>query len=148
MDYDCTLDVLQHKYVVAWYLSGIANILQVRALLHDNSKLISPEKECFDKWTPELKEHTFGSDYYKQALSEMGEGLKHHYAKNSHHTEHFHNGIDGMNLLDVIEMVCDWKAAANAKGVTVDLEHAIERFNISSQLANIIRNTLNEPWLK
>jgi hypothetical protein len=32
-----------------------------RAMVHDDSKLESPEKEMFDKYTPLLKETTYGS---------------------------------------------------------------------------------------
>jgi hypothetical protein len=32
---------------------------------------------------------------------------------NSHHPEHYGNrGISGMDLFDVVEMMCDWMAAA------------------------------------
>jgi hypothetical protein len=42
----------------------------------------------------------------------MGDGLKHHYAHNRHHPEFFgEDGVDGMSLVDVIEMLADWKAA-------------------------------------
>jgi hypothetical protein len=35
----------------------------------------------------------------------MGDGLKHHYAHNRHHPEFFgEDGVDGMSLVDVIEM--------------------------------------------
>jgi hypothetical protein len=71
----------------------------------------------------------------------MGEALKHHYANNRHHPEHFENGINGMNLLDVIEMVCDWKAAADLKGVEPNLDYLAQRFGISDQLKNIIAAT-------
>lgn len=140
--YDCTEDVLDHKLLVASYMLMEINGLVARVAEHDNSKLLSPEKEMFDQWTPELKARTFGTDFYKAALDGMGEGLKHHYRVNRHHPEHFENGVDGMNLLDVLEMVCDWRAAAQAKGVALDLEHAAQRFNLSPQLVNIIRNSI------
>lgn len=144
MSYDCTADVLEHKRKVKFYLTVFANILDCRATVHDNSKLETPEKELFDQWTPELKARTFGTDYYKEALDAMGPGLQHHYKANSHHPEHYTNGVDGMTLYDLVEMVCDWRAAAEARNVEVDLDHAIKRFNLSPQLANIIRNTLAE----
>lgn len=140
--YDCTTDVLQHKRKVADRLNEVAIGLLRRALVHDDSKLQSPEKEGFDQWTPALKAREFGSDYYKVALDRMGEFLQHHYEVNSHHPEHFSNGVDGMSLLDLVEMVCDWQAAAEARGVTVDLEHAAKRFHLSPQLVNIIRNSI------
>lgn len=140
--YDCTADVLEHKRKVVRYLNEFAIQLLRRASVHDDSKLRSPEKEGFDQWTPELKTREFGTDYYKQALDEMGEFLRHRYEVNSHHPEHFSDGVSGMNLLDLVEMVCDWQAAAAAKGVAVDLEHAAKRFQLSPQLVSIIRNSI------
>jgi hypothetical protein len=43
----------------------------------------------------------------------MGDGLMHHDAHNRHHPEFFgEDGVDGMTLVDVIEMLADWKAAS------------------------------------
>lgn len=144
--YDCTNDVLLHKERVKWWIQEIAvHRLQYRAEHHDDSKLSDPvEKALFDHWTPELRKFTFGSDEYKIALDGMGEGVKRHYASNRHHPEHFPNGINDMTLADVVEMVCDWAAAAEAKGGPVDLTHAAARFGLSEQLVKIIANTLWE----
>ncbi len=142
MSYDCTADVLEHKRKVTRYLIAFANVLAYRATIHDDSKLQSPEKETFDEFTPKLKEAEWGTETYKEFLVAMGEGLKHHYAVNSHHPEHYENGVDGMNLLDLVEMVCDWQAAAEGKDVAVDLEHAAKRFNLSPQLISIIKNSI------
>ena len=147
-DYDCTEDVKNHQEAVQWYMRDIAFRLIERARIHDASKLEQPEKALFDKWTPELKVRTFGTEYYKQALDEMGEGIKHHYAQNRHHPEHFDNGVDDMTLVDVIEMFCDWCAAAERNRVALDIDHAKERFNLSDQLFHILINTLidNDIW--
>src|SRR3989337_294012 len=110
-----------HMRFVNRYLDKLTLALVYRAVEHDASKLQEPEKAMFDEWTPKLKEFEFGSDEYKAALAGMGEALKHHYENNCHHPEHFENGVDEMNLLDVIEMVCDWRAAAFVKGQDVNL---------------------------
>lgn len=142
--YDCTEDVLEHKRKVSYWANMFGDHIMERGEVHDDSKLKPPEKELFDKWTPELKKRVFGTDYYKEALDAMGDGLKHHYEVNRHHPEHFPKGVDGMTLIDVLEMVCDWMAAAQARGVRVDLANAVRRFNISGQLADIIWNTLRD----
>jgi hypothetical protein len=73
----------------------------------------SPEVQVFDEFTPKLRTSTYGSDAYKGHLEAMGGGLKHHYAHNRHHPEFFgEDGVDGMALVDLIEMLADWKAAA------------------------------------
>lgn len=116
MKYDCTLDVKEHIRKVAYWLDDIAHQLQGRAKNHDASKLRPPEKAIFDEYTPKLKELTFGTPEYQSALAGMGEGLAHHYAHNRHHPEHFPNGVNDMTLVDIVEMVCDWMAACEAKG--------------------------------
>jgi hypothetical protein len=70
--------------------------------------------------------------------------LEHHYRHNTHHPEHYGNeGIAGMDLFDVVEMVCDWMAATRrnpADGVKV--AYNMRKFGIEPQLAAIIANTL------
>lgn len=143
-NYDCTADVALHIADVSVLLNWIIFRLKQRIEDHDRSKLQPPEKEIFDVWTPKLREYEFGSDEYKSALKEMGIGLEHHYAVNRHHPEHFPNGINGMSLIDVIEMVCDWVAASKAKGNKVNLQYLAKRFSISDQLLDIIENTVQE----
>lgn len=144
--YDSTKDILEHKERVSYWLRRFSNSLLARSEYHDNSKLEEPEKSLFDKWTPNLKRVEFGSEEYKQALEGMGEGLKHHYEHkdNRHHPEHFKNGINAMTLIDVVEMVADWMAAADAKRTHVDLKYLAERFGINAQLIEIIANQLRE----
>lgn len=143
-DYDSTNDTMDHIGKVRTKLFAISNDLSQRAVHHDLSKLKSPEKEIFDAVTPKLKGLTYGSDEYKAALVEMGEALTHHYANNSHHPEHYPEGIDGMTLMDVMEMFCDWKAASerHADGdFAKSLEINRKRFAISDQLASVFENT-------
>jgi hypothetical protein len=123
--------------------------LRFRAMNHDASKLSAEEKPIFDEFTPLLRELTYGSDEYKAALAQMKPALDHHYANNSHHPEHYENGINGMSLLDVIEMLADWKAATlrHADGdMWKSLEINRERFQISDQLAEILENTIKELY--
>jgi cytochrome c5 len=142
--YDCTADVMAHKAKVERIMRDFARQLEERAACHDDSKLKTPEKELFDQWTPELKQRTFGTDYYKQALDGMGEGIQHHYRANRHHPEHFEIGVYGMTLVDVVEMFCDWCAAAEGRGVPVDLDNGAKRFHISEQLTAIFANTVKQ----
>ena len=147
MAYDCTDDVQRHKFKVRYWMRGFANLLQLRADLHDASKLLPPEKACFDEWTPKLKEVEFGSQDYADHLRQMGECLKHHYQENRHHPEHYENGVDGMTLHDLVEMLCDWMAASEEKGTPINLEYFRARFKLSDQLVSILRNTLKEEDL-
>jgi hypothetical protein len=120
--------------------------LTVRAQNHDNSKLEKPEKELFDEYTPKLKNCTYGSDEYKGYLKGLGEALKHHYKFNSHHPEHYENGINGFDVFDLIEMIFDWKAATerhNDGDIRKSIDINKKRFEMSDQLCEIIENTVN-----
>ena len=48
----------------------------------------------------------------KSFLEALKPALDIHYANNRHHPEHFPKGIRGMDLLDLLEMICDWKASS------------------------------------
>ena len=96
------LDTIKHIRNVQYFLNLIVRELIERSRTHDQSKLESPEKEVFDKYTPLLKDSTYGSDEYWQFLKEMKPALGHHYKVNSHHPEHFTNGIIGMTLMDLM----------------------------------------------
>jgi len=150
-NYDSTADTLFHIKRVNELLIRCAKDLTARAIFHDNSKLRSPEKELFDELTPKLAGCTYGSDEYKGYLSELKVALDHHYANNSHHPEHYENGIDGMDLFDVIEMLMDWKAATerhNDGDILKSLDINEKRFNISPQLKSILFNTIEGMGLK
>jgi hypothetical protein len=125
----------------------VQNKLEDRGFLHDQSKLGPQEKPLFDSVTGKLKGLTYGSEEYKTSLKDLGPALAHHYAHNSHHPEHYPNGVDGMSLLDVIEMLCDWKAAGerHADGsMARSLAINRTRFQISDQLYAILENTVRE----
>ena len=74
----------------------------------------------------------------------MKPALMNHYAINSHHPEFYKNGVDGMDLMDLVEMFCDWKAATE-RHVDGSPENSIginaKRFELSPQLEMIFRNT-------
>lgn len=141
--YDCTDDVNKHIGKVQELMVLFAGAVADRADWHDHSKLHNAhEKEMFDTWVPRLQELEYGSSEYTEALKNMGDGLKMHYDANRHHPQHYENGIDGMTLVDLVEMVCDWVAVASLKGEAVDIAVNAKRFNISPQVANIIANTI------
>jgi rubrerythrin len=193
MTYDSTKDTKEHIENVKNLLQLVVGEIVARALRHDASKLLTPEKEIFDEFTPKLKDSTYGSDEYKSYLKDMGVALQHHYEHNSHHPEYYKLwkcpvcntvfteddapisavlegdkrlcprccaggtimecmlepviSINGMSLLDVIEMLADWKAAGmrHADGdIQKSLEINKKRFDISDQMAAILENTVKE----
>lgn len=138
--------VLEHKKQVAFLLHAVSTELNQRAIVHDDSKFSLEELEAFEEVTPRLKRTEYASDAYKQATSELGTALEHHYQVNRHHPQHFSEGINGMNLIDLVEMVCDWIAATRRVkngDVYKSLPINQERFHMSDQLLSIIKNTID-----
>ena len=145
--YDSTMDTINHINTVRRFMADVQDNIVHRMIKHDHSKLCSPEKEIFDEFTPKLKNSTYGSHEYKGFLDSMKKGLDHHYSMNSHHPEHFENGVRGMSLLDVLEMLIDWKAATlrHADGdILKSIEINQKRFGFSDELKDILMNTVNE----
>jgi hypothetical protein len=110
--YDSTKDTLDHIAKVKARIEEITMRLNIRAIWHDRSKLSEPEKSGYDQLTIKLKDCVYGSDEYKAALEEAKPVIARHYAVNSHHPENYEQGIAGMSLLDIIEMLADWKGAS------------------------------------
>ena len=144
---DSTADTLEHIAKVQARLQTICNALTVRAAHHDESKLHTPEKSGFDILSAQLSTLVYGSDEYRAALEAGRPTIAHHYAANTHHPEHWPNGIAGMTLLDVVEMLCDWKAASERTkqgSIMTSLAHNQGRFGIDAQLFSILINTVKE----
>lgn len=142
--YDSTQDTLDHISKVRARLQECIGQLEARSWVHDESKLQSPEKEAFDEVTPLLRGLTYNSPEYHANTARLGPALAHHYAANSHHPEHYPDGIAGMTLIDLVEMFCDWKAASE-RHADGNFERSIqinrERFAMPDQLAAIFENT-------
>lgn len=149
--YDSTLDTLAHRESVGRNILVLVIALQHRALHHDRSKLLPPEKDIFDHYpnhaTPEI-----GTPEYEERRLAMGSALEHHYAANRHHPEFHAEGIDGMTLVDVLEMFADWVARIeerleeNPNAPAESLEYCRERFGVSEQLHHIFANTYLEHF--
>lgn len=180
--YDSTQDTLKHIARVRQLVDQVVQNLLDRSDEHDASKLQAPEKAAFDEFTPKLKATTYGSEEYAGFLAAMKPALKHHYENNSHHPEHWRydecNGcfkrfpighleacdvcgynqtterpdVNRMSLLDILEMLCDWKAASE-RHADGDLQKSIARnkggFELSDQLTQILENTARElNWIE
>jgi hypothetical protein len=145
-DFDSRPDTYEHIGVVRRLLGHVVKELLDRADGHDASKLVDPEREMFNEYTPKLKHSTYGSDEYKGFLAGMGDALQHHYANNRHHPEHHEDGILGMTLIDLVEMTCDWIAASqrHADGDphrSIDVNQ--ERLRYDDQIKRILHNTVD-----
>ena len=148
-NHDSRADTLAHIYRVQTLIQTAINNLSVRAVMHDLSKLEEPEKSAFDRLKAlSLSGMAYGSEEYRACLRAEKPAIQHHYAANSHHPEHYENGVDGMSLLDLLEMLLDWKAATermkDGGDIRASLTHNVERFKLSPQLTAILGNTIKE----
>lgn len=130
--------------VLADYAADFCDDIMNRAERHDESKLHAPEKERFDNvgTHTHLGKCRYGSDEYKKSLEYLGPALQHHYDVNDHHPEHFENGVDGMNLMQIVELFCDWEAACHRNkdgNIYKSLEMNRERFKLSDELYSIFK---------
>lgn len=144
---DSRADTIDHINKVQVRIAEMQADLDTRAAVHDRSKLVEPEKSGYDRLQIALKDVVYGTDEYRAALAEAGPTIAHHYAANTHHPEHYPDGIAGMSLLDVVEMLADWKAASERTkqgSIAQSLAHNKQRWGISDQLAAILENTVKE----
>ena len=134
-----------HIRLVGKLLHRVASELLLRADNHDQSKIESPEVQAFSK-AAELEHMTYGSEEYNKNKEAIKDALIHHYARNQHHPEYWKNGVNDMSLIDLIEMICDWKASStrHADGnIRKSIEINANRFGISPQLVKILENTVD-----
>lgn len=143
------LETIKHIHRVRHFLYLMIEELDKRARNHDQSKLESPEAEIFGEFGPELTKCEYLSPEYQETMKHVRVAIDNHYAKNRHHPEHFPNGIEGMTLCDLQEMLCDWRAATerNKNGnIRMSIEKNIARYNLSPQLVQIMQNTVREMF--
>ena len=148
-DYDSTRDTLAHIARVQYHARNFRGALGDQVEKHDDSKLFDPEKAAFDIATPKLRGLTYGSPEYKAATAELGDALKHHYAHNRHHPEHHADGIRGMDLVDLVEMLCDWKAASERHDdgdIRKSLRINATRYGLDDDLVAVLGNTIDRLW--
>jgi hypothetical protein len=140
-----TSNLPQNEAKLCSILEHMSYVLHTKGRIHDQSKLEAPEKEVFDALTPRLQKTTYGSKAYERCLKDLQVALKHHYCANTHHPEYFTDGINGMTLLDVIEMLADWAAATERHddgNIHNSLQINKKRFNIEDPLVAVLQNTV------
>lgn len=136
-------NILDHKRKVGYYLQRVVSALFERAVLHDYSKFTPQEFPQYAAALPRFEKSAYGSEEYKVCCRAIKPAIEHHFRVNSHHPEHYPNGVNDMDLLDVVEMVCDWIAASQrVPGGTLRLDLQRERFGIDDQLFGIIERTV------
>jgi hypothetical protein len=146
-DYPIKKDILTHMNEVNGLIGVAIAKLSERIGNHDLSKLEDPEIEIFNKYRGSLKKITYGSKQYMKILKKMEIATKHHEGINRHHPEYFNKKTQGMNLIDIIEMICDWIASSMIQedgDIIKSIEINQKRFGYSDELKAILKNTAEE----
>lgn len=141
---ECLQETLKHIQRVSILMQQIIDKLFIHGLTHDKSKLYDPELSIFTQYTPELQNTVYGSKEYFECMDKMKPALDHHYKENMHHPNHWKNGIKEMNLITMLEMLADWKAASE-RMKDGNLRNSIEknqaRFCYSDETKDFLFNT-------
>lgn len=139
-----TGEVMEHKMRVHIKMSVLARELVTRGNTHDNSKLKTPEVDIYSAHIEELSSAKYGTPEYDAVLDKIKPALDHHHKENDHHPQHFENGIVDMNLVQMLEMLCDITIAAEMKGQDIleSLPEWMKRNDVPENYYTILRNTI------
>jgi G3E family GTPase len=138
--------VANHIYQVQSQMRKAKANLSLRATMHDASKY-SEEELPLVLGKAALDKEEYMSDKERKLVANVSEAIQHHYEHNDHHPEHHENGIHGMSLFMLLEMMCDWKVASDASpngDIWKSLELNRVRFGISPELMSVLEMTARE----
>lgn len=139
-------NINKHRKNVKDKIEFFIKKLQDRANNHDISKLKQPEIE----WLIQMdKESSFpyGSPQYYEKMKKWEKFFEHHYKENRHHPNHFADGIQGFNIVDLVEFIADitsYLENMHPGDAIRIIDEQKERFGFDDQIAQILKNTLFE----
>lgn len=135
------ITLLRHHRQVSYLLRELARQLENRADLHDLSVLELDEFEGRVEIQHVARKYPYDSPEYRESIKD-NTSLQLHYSRNSHHPEHYPNGVDGMSFIDFIEMTIDWLGASRTYRNTSfedGLKDQIRRFKLQPNHLYLIR---------
>ena len=140
----------EHIAEVQKNMSLIIDELKKRASNHDRSKLEEPERSGFEAMDAYCSAHPsaaqYGSEAYFEKLQKFNWVMDHHYKHNRHHPEYYSNFYSEMDVIDIIELICDWwsrKEFKDFREAAELVEQQSKRYNFPPILTSIILNTVN-----
>ena len=145
IEFEVLTDTLMHISEVAENLAVIRADLERRGISHDRSKLLAAEFDAFVSTRPKFKKVNYGTPEYQECVDAIKSAVDHHHANNRHHTSFHKNGFADMNLLDILEMIADWKAASRRSpdlSFLASLPRAFENYNIPDNMQKHIIATI------
>jgi len=148
---DTLAEILQHRAYVKANLDQIRAELEQLGDLHDLSKLDEEEFDAFCSTREDFKRANYGDALYKKCTERIKSAVERHYKLNRHHTGYHENGFADMDLIDILEMLADWKAASRRSPLLSfedSLPKAFEMHNIPENMQKHILATLKRlGWI-
>jgi len=139
-------NILEHKKKVKDRMLFLAKEIIKRAEEHDDSKLKQPEINWLIEMDKEPKVE-YGTPEYFEKIKRWDKFFKHHYKNNKHHPAHYNEqGVYGMTIVDLVEMMCDvisYIKELHVYQASKIIKEQKERFDIDEGIAQILINTLN-----
>lgn len=144
------LKILVHRDLMRKNMHNFIAKFQERAIMHDLSKLFTDEFEGFVEADSQTVWAKYGTPEYIEQVKK-NKGIQLHWQRNTHHPEywqiesttgcHLPDGHKDMPFLDILEMVIDWKSAAETYKTDFQesIEYSIKRFNFDEKQAWLIR---------
>lgn len=139
----------KHKLNVSKRIQRFISLLQSRSINHDNSKLMEPEYSLWCAMDQEPR-YKYGTPEYEDKLRRFRKVFELHYKANRHHPEHHLNGVNDMNLIDLIEMLCDfisYKDNITYTEASTMLDKQADRFGFSEEIRTLLMNTLKDYYV-
>ena len=142
--------IAAHNCAVQNNMADILSNFSKRMANHDQSKYSDFELDLVTG-KPSLDRLEYNTPEYKEGLEKVKTAVAHHYAANDHHPEHLPDGVADMSLLALLEMACDWKAAADASpdgSYLKSIQYNVERFRLSNEIQRILTKTgIEMGWI-
>lgn len=132
-------DTNKHIERVRYWMDSASSKLNAQSAAHDLSKFSPQEADIYAVVVPQFKGLEYGTAEHAAVASKLGPAWQHHLEHNPHHPEYWES-IDQMDLLYLLEMLCDWKAASERTG-KFDIEVSLSQHDIEGTLANVLRAT-------
>lgn len=141
--------IINHKRAVQRWMQKFSLVLMDRGEKHDNSKLQEPEFSYWCKMDEEPR-YRYGTKEYKDKIERYRPLFEIHWKANRHHPEYFNYHFDDVDLIDLIEMLCDWLSYRDKLSYTEasDLVHQqCQRYGFSEEKEFLLLNTLKNHFI-
>ena len=136
--------IYEHQQKVGSVMQKVICELMDRALKHDDSKFATQQLRdnlvtLPDKWKLQQQGHGYHSPEQEEHRKRFAPEIHRHRSAHPHHPEHFGNNVNKMDLIDLMEMLCDWYVAAP------DIDQSIREnsrdYKIDPHISQILKNT-------